>query len=118
MNHNGTHLDHGISRLASNAAGTIGRWYRQAVTRSALMRCSDRVLADIGIEREDIPAIARASTRRAGSEAFDWRAALARRLDGVRQRRRIYRELMAYSDRELDELGIGRGDIPQIARSA
>lgn len=31
---------------------------------------------------------------------------------------RIERELRAYSDRELDDLGIRRVDIPEIARSA
>jgi uncharacterized protein YjiS (DUF1127 family) len=118
MNRDRAHLDHGIWRLVNGADDTIGRWYRQVATRSALMACSDRVLADIGIERENIPAIARASSGRGGGQVFDWRDALARRLERMRQRRRVYRELMAYSDSELDELGIGRGDIPGIARSA
>ena len=117
MNYDRAHLNHGIWRLVNGAADTIGRWYRQVATRSALMACSDRVLADIGIERENIPAVARASGGRAGSQIFNWRDALARRLERARQRRRVYRELMAYSDSELDELGIGRGDIRGIARS-
>jgi uncharacterized protein YjiS (DUF1127 family) len=116
MNHERTHLDRGVGRMVSVAAETIARWRRQWATRSALMACSNRVLADIGIEREDIPAIAKASSGR--SETFNWRDAWTRRLESGRQRRRIYRELMAYSDSELDELGIGRGDIPAIARSA
>jgi uncharacterized protein YjiS (DUF1127 family) len=118
MNHERTHLDRGVGRLVRSAAATIGRWYRQAATRSALMACSDRVLADIGIEREDIPAIAKASIGGSRSETVNWRDAWTRHFESGRQRRRIYRELMAYSDSELDELGIGRGDIPAIARSA
>lgn len=118
MNRDRAYLNHGIWRLVNGAADTIGRWYRQVVTRSALTACSDRVLADIGIERENIPAIARASSSRAESKIFDWSDTLSTRLERARQRRRVYRELMAYSDSELDELGIGRGDIPGIARSA
>lgn len=132
MDHERTHLDRrpaaasadtataafdGIGRLVSAAAETIARWHRQAATRSALTACSDRVLADIGIERDDIPAIARASTGRSRTAPVNWRDALTQRLEKARQRRRIYRELMAYSDRELDELGIGRRDIPGIARA-
>jgi uncharacterized protein YjiS (DUF1127 family) len=118
MSHERAQLGHGIWRLVTGTTDTVGRWYRQAATRSALMACSDRVLADVGIEREDIPAIARASAGRSRSETVNWRDALSRRLEGIRQRRRVYRELMAYSDRELDELGIGRGDIDRITRAA
>ena len=32
-----------------------------------------------------------------------------------RERRRVHRELAAYRDRELDELGVRRSDIPAIA---
>ena len=35
------------------------RWKQQRATRDALMRCSDRVLADIGIERQHIPLVAK-----------------------------------------------------------
>jgi uncharacterized protein YjiS (DUF1127 family) len=35
-----------------------------------------------------------------------------------REQRRIYRELTAYSDRDLEEIGIRRSDIAGIARSA
>jgi uncharacterized protein YjiS (DUF1127 family) len=56
MNHDRAHLGHGIRRLVNGTIDIVGRWYRQAATRSALMACSDRVLTDIGIEREDVPA--------------------------------------------------------------
>ena len=46
--------------------------------------------------------------------------ALVERVEGWRDRRRrqaqVYRELMAYSDAELLELGIHRRDIAAIAR--
>jgi uncharacterized protein YjiS (DUF1127 family) len=34
------------------------------------------------------------------------------------EQRRVCRELMAYSDRELDEIGLRRSDIPAIVRTA
>jgi uncharacterized protein YjiS (DUF1127 family) len=44
--------------LRAPVAGAA-RWWRQRATATALMRCNDRVLADIGIERERIALVAR-----------------------------------------------------------
>jgi uncharacterized protein YjiS (DUF1127 family) len=100
------------------------RWQRQRATRNALMRCSDRVLADIGLEREHIPLVAKGidpaehplpdSVFRRWWTAARFRSAAA--WAERREQRRIYRELDAYSDRELDEIGVRRADIPVIAR--
>jgi hypothetical protein len=35
-----------------------------------------------------------------------------------RQQLRVYRDLMAYSDRELEEISLRRSGIPAIARTA
>ena len=48
-----------IDRSARALVAGLARWHEQRQTRDALMRCSDRVLADIGIEREHIPLIAK-----------------------------------------------------------
>jgi uncharacterized protein YjiS (DUF1127 family) len=48
--------------LRALAAGAA-RWWQQRATAAALMRCNDRVLADIGIGREDISMIARGLER-------------------------------------------------------
>ena len=45
------------------------------------------------------------------------RNAVKARLAVHRERRRLRRELMGHSDRELEQLGIARADIPRIARS-
>ena len=100
------------------------RWQQQRATRDALMRCSDRVLADIGIEREHIPLVAKGidpAEHQLPDSAFRrwWTAARARSAAAWgerREQRRIYRELDAYTDRELDEIGVRRADIPVIAR--
>jgi uncharacterized protein YjiS (DUF1127 family) len=113
-----------IDRSAQALAAGLARWYRQRQTRAALMGCSDRVLADIGIEREDIPLVAKGIDP-AGYELKDvalrrWWVAVHARVDAARavrrERRRLYRELDAYSDRELEEIGLRRGDISLIAR--
>ncbi len=44
--------------LRTLAAGAT-RWWQRRATAAALLRCSDRVLADIGIERDNIPLVAR-----------------------------------------------------------
>jgi uncharacterized protein YjiS (DUF1127 family) len=106
------------------ALGTrLARWRRRRQTRDALKRCSDRVLADIGIEREDIPLIAKGIDpgEYHGSVPRGWWRMLGDRIDAAgrawREQRRIYRELMAYRDDELDDLGIRRSDISAIARA-
>ena len=113
-----------IDRSARALVAGLARWHEQRQTRYALMRCSDRVLADIGIEREHIPLIAKGMNPaecqlRAPALRRWWTAARAR-LDAGREARRerlqVYRELDAYSDRELDEIGLRRADVPAIAR--
>jgi uncharacterized protein YjiS (DUF1127 family) len=41
-------------------------------------------------------------------------AELKARLDRVRDRQRVFRELDAMSDRELSDLGMSRYDIPRV----
>lgn len=116
----------GVIRAVRTVLGGLARWQERRRTYDALMRCSDRVLADIGIERERIPLIAKGidPSRHEAAATGAWRswAALRARLDAAREarreRRRVYRELMAYQDRELDEIGVRRADIAGIARGA
>jgi|SRR5918995_1977027 uncharacterized protein YjiS (DUF1127 family) len=118
---------------ALRALGARGaKWQRQRRTYAVLMRCSDRTLADIGIAREDIALVARGidpgqDQRSAGLVRRGWSAtwaclrALPAPLDRARRAqrewRRAYGELMAYTDRELDEIGIRRADIGAIVSS-
>lgn len=114
----------GVARVLRPGLAGLARWHRRRQSRDALMRCSDRVLADLGIEREHIPLIAKGidpADHQLRPPALQrwWHAARAR-WDAVcqagRERRQIYRELMAYSDRDLEEIGVRRVDIPAIAR--
>jgi uncharacterized protein YjiS (DUF1127 family) len=115
----------GIARALRPLLAQVVRWQRRRATRDVLMRCSDRVLADIGIEREDIPLVAKgidpAEYQLRDPALRRWWTAARTRLDAARaarrERRRLYRELDAYSDRELEEIGVRRVDIPVIVRS-
>jgi uncharacterized protein YjiS (DUF1127 family) len=111
---------HALRHLLAQAV----RGERRRATRAALMRCSDRVLADIGIVREHIPLVAKgvdpADYQLRDPALRRWWTAARARLDAARearrQRRRLYRELDAYNDRELEEIGLRRADIPAIVR--
>lgn len=112
-----------VARPLRAATARWTRWRQERQTYQALMHCSDRVLADIGIEREDVALIAKGIDPRAPTASHTlsggWWQALRVRLDAAqrvrRDRRRVQRELMAYSNRELDDLGVRRADIPRIA---
>jgi uncharacterized protein YjiS (DUF1127 family) len=114
----------GMARALRPLLAQVVRWEQRRATREALMRCSDRVLADIGIAREHIPLVARgidpAAYQLRDHALRRWWAAARARLDAAREarreRRRLYRELDAYNDHELDDLGLRRADIPVIAR--
>jgi uncharacterized protein YjiS (DUF1127 family) len=114
----------GMARALRPPLAQVVRWEQRRATRAALMRCSDRVLADIGIQREDIPLVAQgidpAEYRLRDPALRRWWTAGRVRLDAAlesrRERRRLYRELDAYNDRELEEIGLRRADIPVIAR--
>jgi uncharacterized protein YjiS (DUF1127 family) len=96
-------------------------WLQQRRTERLLEACSDRVLADIGIGREDIPLVARGLDPVRASD-LSWfgrlRAGLQEGLAARRAWQREQAELMAYSDHELADLGIRRGDIRAVVRSA
>ena len=105
-----------------NGLGAFGAWLEQRRTERLLTACSDRVLADIGIAREDIPLVARGQDPLQAPERSGWfanlRASLAEALAARRLWRRQQAELMAYSDEELADLGIARRDIHSVVRGA
>jgi uncharacterized protein YjiS (DUF1127 family) len=110
------------ARLLRLCGAPVIRSRQRRETEPALMRCSDRTLADIGIAREHIPLVAKgvdpADYQLRAPALRRWWTAARARLDAAReprrQRRRLYRELDAYNDRELEEIGLRRADIPAI----
>jgi uncharacterized protein YjiS (DUF1127 family) len=113
-----------VARSVRRGTEPLARWQEQRRTYQALSRLSDRALADIGIERDHIALVAKGIDPHEHDLAPTgwrrWWQETGRRLDAAqrarRECRRVYRELMAYTNRELDDLGIRRVDIPAIAR--
>ena len=105
-----------------NGLGAFGAWLEQRRTGRLLTACSDRVLADIGIAREDIPLVARGQDPLQAPERSGWFANLRASLNEALAARRLWRrqqaELRAYSDEELADLGIARRDIRSVVRGA
>ncbi len=101
------------------------RWNQRVQTREALEACSERTLADIGIPREHIALVAKGVDHRdlAALSQHGWQPRMTQALQHLglyrpAAERQVRRELQAYTDRELNEIGINRGDIPHIARTA
>lgn len=86
---------------------------RNAAMARQLGRKSDRVLADMGLSREFL-AEGIAERRRAAAARRG--ALVSQRLAAWREEQRIYRELSGYSDAELADFGMGRGDVRAAAR--
>lgn len=103
----------------------LNEWLEVRRTCHALNALGDRELADIGIRRTDILARARgldpadpaAGRSVIGRLTTAVKRALRDHVQELSRQRRIRRELSAYRDDELAEIGISRGDIPAIARA-
>ncbi|MDX1540177.1 MAG: DUF1127 domain-containing protein [Geminicoccaceae bacterium] len=97
----------------------LTRRQRQRRTQDELAMCSDRVLEDIGIDRQAIPFVAHGLDPDAARPEPWWRSAIDRFRATARARqksRRLEAQLAAYHDRELDDLGVRRADIPLVVR--
>ena len=100
----------GVLTAAAHAAmGAI----RDRSTVNQLRRMSDHVLADLGFDRRSLAADVAAARKAASARRG---ALVSQRLAAWREESRVYRELSAYTDAELSELGMGRGDIRAAAR--
>jgi uncharacterized protein YjiS (DUF1127 family) len=115
-----------IARTGAKLARRLVLWLRALNTRNQLIRLSDRALEDIGTTRAGTPPFGKQSDpwQRLPGDAASILALgnLIERIEGWRDRRRrqlqVRRELTAYSDRELNQLGLSRRDIRRIARKA
>jgi uncharacterized protein YjiS (DUF1127 family) len=92
----------------------VADFFARRAVETTLRSLDDRMLADVGLTRADIPAVVR-DTHRAPKQAeagFDT-------VDQIRvyNRTRIAaKQLGAYDDRMLDDMGLVRGDIQWVAK--
>jgi len=86
---------------------------RDRSTVRLLRRMSDHVLADMGLNRHSLAADVGAARKAAAAGRG---GLVSQRLAAWREESRVYRELSGYTDAELAELGMGRGDVRAAAR--
>jgi uncharacterized protein YjiS (DUF1127 family) len=114
-----------VARLAGSVRRRIAHGARRREVAQELGTLSERLLADLGLSRADIPAKAvEAAQHRfpiTGSLAGDFadfvRSGIVRPIQGWLMRRGAERHLRALDDRMLADIGITRGDIAAVVRS-
>ena len=90
------------SPLHSRLLDALLRFTERRALREMLELRSDRLLADAGFSRAQL--------------AEQIRAAVEDSQQSRKVEQRVRRELSAYSDRELNDIGITRSDVPRLAR--
>jgi uncharacterized protein YjiS (DUF1127 family) len=107
-----------IGRALRDLTAAILRPLRRQAIVDRLERLDDRLLADIGVQRFDIDAIADTVASRqvpsVGVAFGHLLGVLIRSLKAWSERRAAYRELSALDDRMLSDIGITRADIPAV----
>jgi len=103
----------GLIGVVAAAFKVVAGVVRDRATVSRLRRLPDRVLGDMGLCRDTLAADLAAARRSATARRGDL---VSQRLAAWREERRIYGELSSYSDAELAEIGMGRGDVRAAAR--
>ena len=111
---NGTILGDVRTLVDGTVIRPVADFFARREVETTLRSLDDRMLADVGLTRADIPAVVR-DTHRAPKHAetgFD-------PVDQIRvyNRTRIAaKQLGAYDDRMLDDMGFVRGDIQWVAK--
>ncbi|WP_420349790.1 DUF1127 domain-containing protein [Pelagibius sp.] len=116
-----------VAETLTRGAAAFARWSGLTALVSALSRAqqrrrtiaelhglSDAMLTDIGIERADIAAAATAATEPRSNHRSVWHV-LAQRVQRSYRLRRTLRELSALSDKMLDDIGLERANLHEVA---
>lgn len=90
------------------------RWYRRSQAMQELYRLDDRMLADIGINRGDIPAVVKGWDGEIPEDG-ESRTGLFSGLRRWSRSRATAKALGALDNHMLDDIGLVRGDIDWVA---
>jgi uncharacterized protein YjiS (DUF1127 family) len=93
---------------------SLGTWLKRAKLSREMHGLNDYMLADIGIVRDEIPLIVEKSFPRV--RLMDVFAGWVDRWVEARANRQAARELAAFDDRMLADIGLGRSDISAIEK--
>ncbi len=96
------------------ATPSLSTWRKRAKLSQEMYALNDRMLADIGICRNEIQLIVEKSYPRVRVMAVI--AGLLNKWADARKNRKIARDLAAFDDRMLADIGLGRSDISSIAK--
>ena len=102
-----------LGELARDLSRAFVRWQSRRAAYRQLMLLDERLLRDIGLSREEIPAVI--ASMRQGAAPAATEDGLARPLRLWSRRRDAAKTLNTLNDRMLDDIGMVRGDIESVA---
>jgi uncharacterized protein YjiS (DUF1127 family) len=103
--------------LVKYAGRKVARWSQRREAYRGLMALDDRMLADIGIRRDDIPAVVKAMASGPIAASFEgsFETELVLPLKQWNLWRVAHKQLNRLDDRMLDDIGFVRADIDWVA---
>ena len=102
-----------LGELARDLSRAFIRWQSRRAAYRQLMLLDERLLRDIGLSREEIPAVI--ASMRHGAAPAAAEDGFVRPLRLWSRRRDAAKTLGALDDRMLDDIGLVRGDIASVA---
>jgi uncharacterized protein YjiS (DUF1127 family) len=103
-----------LADLGTALVESLRRPWRRAQLAFELGRLDDRMLADIGMKRFEVEAVADKASRQAVPSFGEL---VGQYLSTAGKRRELRRELNALDERMLADIGISRADIPAVVEA-
>jgi uncharacterized protein YjiS (DUF1127 family) len=104
-----------VAFLRSGIVRPIQGWSMRREAERDLRSLDDRLLADIGIARGDIATVVR--SMQVTDEAIEAGFDVVRPIRVWNRSRLAFKQLAAYDDRMLDDMGMVRGDIDWVTET-
>jgi uncharacterized protein YjiS (DUF1127 family) len=106
-----------IVSLAKYALRKLSAWRRRQEAYRTLMALDDRTLADIGLERDEIPALVKVMHGQYQGPAVDgaFETEIVQPLRQWRLWQVAHKQLSRLDNRTLSDIGLVRGDIDWVA---